>query len=326
LFSESSSSTGIVLAWPMFGAPGGFGAPNAFGAQAPLGMGLGQPDPQALAQAQCMEVKRQMEELYPILQRASHQGGPVNPFMSAMYGPLQQGFVAYTYSLTENQQQQAGNFQFNQAMHVDYNKWLHAVQNNPDPRICHPEPLVGIPALKNRINYQVVAVEKSKQALEQLKTGMSNLKDSLQAQSLQKLEECRQRHQKLSRQLLQVVALIETFAVHNDGARRNPHMEAHLEERFARLEDAVQAPGSARPRIEELGVVLRGLLQRGPPPGGAAELTKDEANKTLRITGAQGELLERLQEDLAQKKVDIVQFENALARSAAAPIQPQMLH
>ncbi|CAK0864990.1 unnamed protein product, partial [Prorocentrum cordatum] len=119
-----------------------------------------------------------------------------------------------------------------------------------------------------------------------------------QAQSLQKLEECRQRHLKLSRQLLQVVSLVERYAVQNGAARRNPQLEARLDDRLARLEAVVNAPASARARLEELWVLLRGLLQGGPPCGGAAGLADADASRVLRLTASQGELLEQLQEEL----------------------------
>merc|ERR1719506_2412458 len=172
-----------------------------------------------------------------------------------MVNAIQQGFVAYTYSTSDNQQQivQANsNPQYNPAVHVDYAKWAQAVQNNPDPRSCFPEPLRGLEALEARSQMQQKATEECSRGLEQLGEGFGNLKDHLQAQSLQKLEECRQRHQKLSRQLVQVVAAIEQYAVVNGAARRSPHVEAQLEDRFARLEDAVHAPASARARLEEL--------------------------------------------------------------------------
>uniref|UniRef100_A0A7S0A713 Nucleoporin Nup54 alpha-helical domain-containing protein n=1 Tax=Pyrodinium bahamense TaxID=73915 RepID=A0A7S0A713_9DINO len=277
-----------------------------------------QPDAQAL----CMELAKRMEDLYPVLQQAA--GQRASP--GGAGAGLQNNFVAYSYSFSSNPQllQQANSGQFNPAYHVDYAKWAQAVQNNPAPQSCYPEPLVGLTALEQRLAAQQSAVEQCSNELEDLKTGFGNLKHALQAQSLQKLEECRRRHQKLSRQLLQVVAAIETYAVHTGAARRSPHAEGQLEDRFARLQEAVHAPASARARLEELWVVLRGLLQRGPPSGGAACLAQADAEKALRVTASQGELLELLQEELAGRKRDIAQFESALARfasSAALPAQ-----
>merc|ERR1712099_216692 len=143
--------------------------------------------------------------------------------------------------------------------------------------------------------------------LEALQVGFGNLRRSLEVQN----------HQ---RQLLQVVAAVETHAVNTGAARRSPYLEAQLEDRFARLEEAVSAPASARARLEELWVVLKGLRQRGPPSGGAARLAEQDAEKTLRLTASQGELLQLLQEELAQKKRDIEQFETALKSfTTAAP-------
>lgn len=265
-----------------------------------------------------------MQEMQPTLERAAGLPGMQMLQQSmAMQSSLSQSFVAFSYSFTENPQVLAQANQFNPQLHVDQAKWAQAVQNNPDPRCCVPEPLVGLQALQGRINNQTQAMEQSTAALEELKQGFGNLKDSLQAQSLQKLEECRQRHQKLNRQLLQVVAAIETYAVLSGAAQRAPDVEAQLEDRFARLEDAVHAPASARARLEELWVVLRGLLQRGPPSTGPGRLSDAEATKTLQITAAQGELLEALQEELAWRNCDIVQFENALQRFTAAPLAPQ---
>lgn len=280
--------------------------------QAPQGAQL-QPDVQAL----CMEMARRMEELYPVLQQAAGERVSTGAASAAMH----QAFVAYSYSFSANPQvlQQANSGQFVPQHHVDYAKWAQAVQNNPAPQSCYPEPLVGLPALEQRLQAQQSAVEQCNHELEDLKQGFGNLKNSLQAQSLQKLEECRQRHQKLSRQLLQVVAAIETYAIRNGAARRSPQLEAQLEERLARLEEAVQSPASARARLEELWVVLRGLLQRGPPAGGAAKLADGDAEKALKITAAQGEQLELLQEELAGRKRDLAQIENALARFATAP-------
>lgn len=268
------------------------------------------------AQLVCTELAKRMGELMPILARAGGQAQPQPPGV-APTSSLQQGFVAYSYSFSENPQliQQGNSGPFNPAVHVDYNKWVQAVQNNPDPRCCYPEPLVGLPALEQRIGKQQAAMTECTNALDGLRGGFDNLKDHLNAQSLQKLEECQRRHQQLSRQLLQVVSAVETYAVMNGAARRNPHVEAQLEERFARLEDAVHAPASARARVEELWVVLRGLLQRGgAPAGGPSRITESEANRALQVTAAQGELLEALQEEVSHRKRDVSQFEGALAR------------
>jgi len=219
---------------------------------------------------------------------------------------------------------QANSGQFNPQVHVDYAKWVQAMQNNPDPTCCYPEPLVGLPALEARVTRQQQAVQDCTTALEELRTGFGNLKDALQAQSMQKLEECRRRHQMLSHQLLQVVTAVEGYAAASGAARRSPQAEAQLEGRLARLEEAVHAPACARARLEELWVVLRGLLQRGPPSGGAARLGASEAEKTLKLTDSQGELLELLQEDIARRKRDVAQFESALARfSTSAPVGAQ---
>mmetsp|Transcript_124854 Transcript_124854/g.266421 ORF Transcript_124854/g.266421 Transcript_124854/m.266421 type:complete len:606 (-) Transcript_124854:58-1875(-) len=286
-----------------------------------MGMGMGAGGPQAEAQLICMELAKRMEEFYPVLQQAAGE-------RVATGAAAQQGFVAYSYSFSQNiqQLQQMNAAQFNPAVHVDYAKWVQAMQNNPDPQSCYPEPLVGLKALEARVQAQQSAVEQCNAALEELKTGYGNLKDSLQVKSLQKLEECRQRHQKLSRQLLEVVTAVESYAVLNGAARRSPHVEAQLEDRFARLEEAVHAPASARARLEELWVVLRGLLQRGPPSGTADRLSDAEAEKTLRLTASQGELLELLQEELARRRRDVSQFESALARfTTAAPSASQTI-
>jgi len=296
------------------GAGGAFGGSGAFGGLPGQGLAPGmQPDVQAL----CMELAKRMEDLYPVLQQAGGQRVTTGTANAA----LQQSFVSYTYSFSSNPQQlaQANNGQFNPALHVDYAKWAQAVQNNPAPQSCFPEPLVGLPALEQRLHAQQSAVEQCTAELDDLKTGFSNLKHSLQAQSLQKLEECRRRHQKLSRQLLQVIAAIETYAVRTGAARRSPHLEASLEERLERLQEAIQAPGGSRARLEELWVILRGLLQRGAPSGGAVNLAEADADKTLRVTEAQGELLELLQEELAGRQRDLTQFESAMARFASAP-------
>lgn len=295
------------------------GGMQGLGGVAPGGAMAG---PQADAQLLCMELAKRMEELYPVLQQASGQAVP-----SAGGGAssaLQQSFVAYSYSFSADPQRlaQANSGQFNPQVHVDYAKWVQAVQNNPDPTSCYPEPLVGLPALEARVAMQQKAVEECTGALEELRTGFGNLKDALQAQSLQRLDECRRRHQKLSHQLLQVVASIESYAAASGAARRTQQAEAQLDFRLARLEEAVNAPASARARLEELWVVLRGLLQRGPPSGGAGRLGEAEAEKTLKLTASQGELLELLQEEIARRKRDVAQFEAALARFAAAPPGP----
>jgi nuclear pore complex protein Nup54 len=283
-------------------------------------------NPQLEAQQQCILIDQRVQEMQPVLERAAGQLSMQSLQQSmTMQSSLAQSFVAYSYSYTENQQVLMQANQFNPQQHVDQAKWAQAVQNNLDPRCCVPEPLVGLRAIENRIQSQQRAMDQSTAALDELKQGFGNLKDSLQAQSMQKLEECRQRHQKLSRQLLQVVAQIETFAVTSGAARRSPHLEAQLEERFARLEDAVHAPSSARARLEELWVVLRGLLQRGSPSGGAAKLSDVEADKTLQLTAAQGELLEALQEELARRNSDIQQFESALQRFTTAPLAPRSI-
>eukprot|EP00927_Polykrikos_kofoidii_P055912 TRINITY_DN50098_c0_g1_i1.p1 TRINITY_DN50098_c0_g1~~TRINITY_DN50098_c0_g1_i1.p1 ORF type:complete len:296 (-),score=51.22 TRINITY_DN50098_c0_g1_i1:118-1005(-) len=280
----------------------------------PQGAGF-QGEPQLL----CLELSKRMEELYPVLLRAGgNRSGAVAP------SALPQGFVAYSYSASDNPQllAQANSGQFNPAVHVDYTKWAQAVQNNPDPQSCYPEPLVGLPALEARMAQQQKALEDGTRALDELRTGFGNLKDHLEAKCLMRLEECRSRHKKLSRQLLQVVTAVETYAIRNGAARRNPQVEARLEERFAKLEESVHAPyapSSARSRVEELSVVLRGLLEHGTPAGGAAaSITEAEAKRVLEMTASQGEALESLQEELALRKRDNAQFESALERFAAS--------
>lgn len=284
------------------------------------------PGGQSDAQFMCMELAKRMEEFYPVLQQAGGQSAAASGPQSA----LQQSFVAYTYSFSAdpNRLAQGNAPQFNPQAHVDYAKWAQALQNNPDPSSCYPEPLVGLPQLEARMNMQQKAAEDCNAALEELRTGFGNLKDSLQAQSLQKLEECRRRQQMLQRQLLQVVVALEGHATQSGAARRNAHAEAYLEDRFARIEEAVRAPANARARLEESWVQLRGLLQRGAPAGGAARLSDAEAEKTLQLTASQGELLELMQEDLGRRRRDVAQFESALARfatSGGAPAASQAM-
>lgn len=201
----------------------------------------------------------------------------------------------------------------NPQMMPDPAKFEQALQNNPYPMHCSPKPLLGLPALAASVAQQNKAMEECTAHLDQLKSRFGDLKNALQVNMLQKLDECRRRHQKLSRQLLEVVAATESFAAANGAACRNPNAEAQLEFRLARLEEAVHAPASARARIEELWAVLHGLAQRGPPSGGAERLGDAEADKILRITDSQGELLEMLQQELACKKAEVTQFETALS-------------
>jgi len=279
-----------------------------------------QPNPQAM----CMELAKRMEDLYPVLQQASGQ----RVGAGAAHVGLHQSFIAYTYSFSDNPQllQQANNGQFNPAVHIDYNKWAQAVQNNPAPQSCYPEPLVGLPAMEQRLTQQQQAVEQCNAELENLRTHFSNLRNSMEAQLLQNLEKCRQRHQNLQRKLLQVVIAVETCAVRNGSAVRNPQLEAQLEDRLAGLEEVVHAPAGARARLEELWLVVRGLLQQGPPAGGAERLAEADAEKTLRITDAQGELLELLQEEVLRRKRDMTQFESALARFANGSLQATQMN
>mmetsp|Transcript_48420 Transcript_48420/g.155416 ORF Transcript_48420/g.155416 Transcript_48420/m.155416 type:complete len:479 (-) Transcript_48420:53-1489(-) len=306
----------------LFGSGGATGGcAGGFGGAA--GCTGGGPQLQADAQLLCVELAKRMEEFYPTLQQASGRAVPAPA--GGQSSALQQSFVAYTYSFCADPQrlQQANAPQFNPQVHVDYAKWVQAMQNNPDPSSCYPEPLVGLPALEARVGMQEKAVEDCTNALEELRNGFGNLKDALSAQSLQKLEECRRRHQMLSHQLLQVVAAVETYAAASGAARRCPQGEGALGQRLSLIEEAVHAPASARARLEELWVVLQGLLQRGAPNGGAARLSNAEAEKTLKITAQQGELLELLQEELARRKRDVAQFESALALPSAGAQAPR---
>merc|ERR1719498_1213247 len=134
------------------------------------------------AQQQCILIDQRMQEMQPILERAAGQVNMMTMQQSmAMPSTLSRSFLAYSYSFTDNPQvlQQAN--QFNPQLHLDQAKWAQAVQNNPDPRCCVPEPLVGLKALENRIQIQQKAMEQSTAALEELKQGFGNLKDSLQA-------------------------------------------------------------------------------------------------------------------------------------------------
>jgi len=281
------------------------------------------------AQLLCMELGKQMEEFYPVLQRAA--GQPVA--MGAAQTALQHGFVAYTYSFSENQQllQQANSAQFNPQLHVDYAKWAQAMQNNPDPRSCYPEQMIGLPALEARVMQQQQAVDECNNLLEELRQGFGNLKDQMRVQSMQRLEECRIRHQTLSRQLLKVVTAVEAYALHTGAARINPHTEARIEEQFVGLEQALAAPASARTRLEELWALLRGMSQESPGQGSTlastsaagtgATITDAEAERTLLLTASQGELLELLQDEVARRTRDIAQFESTLARFSGAAAQ-----
>ncbi|CAE8622212.1 unnamed protein product, partial [Polarella glacialis] len=276
----------------LFGAPaaaggGLFGAPAAAGgglSGAPAGpaAGLGGADAQFL----CMELSKRMGDLYPILQRAGgdRQAAAIAAHASQAAGGSTQaaGFVAYTYSFSANPQVLAqGNApQFNPAQHIDMGKWVQAMQNNPDPQSCYPEPLVGLPALEARLQAQQRGVEECSGALEELRKGFGNLKDHLQAQSRSRLEECRQRQQRLQRQLLQVIIALERRALGSGAARRSPQAEAQLEARLARIEEVCCAPGGARARLEELWVQVQQLLQQGPPPGGPSRLPQLASSST----------------------------------------------
>merc|ERR1719387_3107145 len=162
-------------------------------------------------------------------------------------------------------------------------------------------------------------MEECTRQLGELNKGYGNLKDHLQSNSLIRLEQCRERHQQLTRQLVQVVSAIESYAIRTGAARRNFHLEAQLENKFSQLEEAARAPASARARLEELWVVLRGLHQRGAPPGGAAEISGNDADRTLQLTAAQGELIGALQEEVVWRRRDVAQFEGAVTRFAASP-------
>lgn len=269
-----------------------------------------------------------MEDLYPVLGRAA---GDRQSAMSTHGGGTRlsaSNFLSYSYSFSANPQllAQANNPQaFNPMQHVDHVKWLQALQANPDPNSCYPEAMVGLPALEQRLQQQQKAVEDLGAALEEIRSGMSNLKDHLQEQSAQKLEECRQRQQRLQRQLLQVVVGLERRALQTGAARRAPQEEAQLECRLARLEEACCAPGGARARLEELSVQLRQLLQLPGCPSallagddcklalgeGASGMPNAEGS-VLRVTAQQGELLELLSEDLGRRRREAAQLEIAL--------------
>lgn len=306
------------------GGMGGLGGLGGIGGLGQGGLYPGYPMGPQQEQIVCMELARRMEELYPVLQRAAGDKSLAAQGAATM-GASPLGFVAYSYSYSDNPQvlQQAS--QFNPAYHVDYAKWAQAVQNNPDPRSCYAEPLVGLAALEQRIEVQHKAMQDSNNAMEEARAGFANLRDHLQAHSLQRLEECRRRHQMLSRQLLQVVSAVEAHAVASGAARRSPELEGHLEARLAHLEEAAHAPAVARARLEELWVVLRGLLDRGTQAGAGTKLTDNEEKATLQITASQGDLLEALQEELALRRRDVAQFENALARFTSAPPATQSI-
>merc|ERR1711957_946005 len=146
--------------------------------------------------------------------------------------------------------------------------------------------------------------------LDELRSGFANLKDHLNGQVFQKMDACRQRHRQLNRLLLQVLASLEMYCQQAGAARRDPVQEAKLEDRFNRLEQAIAAPGSAKARLEELWVVLRGL---GAASASSGSFTESEAQKTLEVSDIQGEMLDLLQEQVAWRKRDIAQFESAMA-------------
>ncbi|CAJ1406797.1 unnamed protein product [Effrenium voratum] len=337
LFGAAPSSGG---AGGLFGAApasgGAFGAASSSGAASSGGgtaLGMGAPTAQE-AQLTCMELARRMEDLYPVLGRAAgDRQSAVQAAQSGAMRPSAGNFLAFSYSFCANPQvlAQANNPQaFDPVKHVDPTKWLQALQANPDPNSCYPEALVGLPALEQRLLQQQKGCEDLSTALEEVRAGMGNLKDHLQAQSWQKLEECRQRQQKLQRQLLQVVVALERRALQTGAARRGPQEEAQLEGRLAKLEEACCAPGGARARLEELSVQLRQLVQL--PGGPSALLAGDECKlalgegargsqsadsaetAVLKVTAQQGELLELLSEDLARRRRDTAQLEMALGR------------
>jgi len=233
---------------------------------------------------------------------------------------MQQDFLAYSYQPSENPQEVLmGNSQFVPQVHLDEAKWKQAVQNNPDRTTLLPMPILGLPALEKKLQAQSTAMEQCASINDQLKQGFGNLKDSLQVQSVQRLEECRKRQRQLSRQVLQVMAALEMHASQTGAAKRNEYAANNLGERLRRLEDAVRAPGSAKARLDELWAVLGGL---GETPGSTrAGLTQQEAERALSITGDQGELLELLTDEVARRKGEVEQFESVLSQFVATPMQ-----
>lgn len=277
-----------------------FGAASALPSQAP---------PNEM-EIQKREFLRRVEELYPVLKRTE---GVVTPGQT---GPLVSSFVTYSYNFTDNPQLLHQGNQFNPQQHVDQARWAQAMQNNPDPTCCFPEQLVGLQALEQRILKQQQRRDESLTMLKELEASTRNLRGHLEGSSSKKLEECRLRQQRLSRLLLNTVAAVETYAVMNGAARRSLEQEQMLEERFSKLEEAVRAPASARARLEELRAVACSLPQEGAIPEGTAKLSDAEAEKTLKVTAVQGDLIENMQHHIAQHNRDIAQFEGALAHFA----------
>lgn len=267
-------------------------------------------------QRQCIEAKNRMDALMPVVMRAR---GDIQG-LAAQHTIMQQDFLAYSYQPSDNPQEVLmGNGQFVPQVHLDEAKWKQAVQNNPDRTTLMPMPILGLPALEKKLQQQSTVIDQCASINDNLKQGFGNLKDSLQVQSMQRLEECRRRQRQLSRQVLQVMAALEMHAGQTGAARRNDYAANNLGERMQRLEDVVRAPGSAKARLDELWAVLGGL---GETPGSnRAGLTQQEAERALSITDSQGELLELLQDEVSRRKVEVEQFESALSQFVATPMQ-----
>lgn len=231
-------------------------------------------------------------------------------------------FWAYSYTVAENvtQLQGAHGASYQPAVHGDQEKWQHAKNTNPDPSNCYVEPLFGLKALEERAIKQKEGMEKEAKMLTELEGGFQNLKGHVQTVSMEQLEQCKQRHVKLQRQLVAVMAQVEDVAIQQGQTRRDYGKEQALDAQYTELQNRLMGPSQFQSRVSELSFVLRALLQRlegnGQRPGTSFDGENFDTQSALSVLNQQGEFLRTLREDLRNNAADVTQMETVLQKSA----------
>lgn len=231
-------------------------------------------------------------------------------------------FVAYTYMEGSPQElQQAHNAPFQPAVHYDEHKWMQAKESNPRPDVCYALPLYGLQALEQHASRQQALIQAEQKMLDDLGNSFQNLKSVVMTQSMTKLDECKQRHLQLQRQLVSVMAQIEEAGVAGGNAKRDYTREMCLDQALMELQNRINQPGQFQSRVAQVGYVLRSLLQRleaGPLPKrpGCFDGQAFDGQGALAILDEQGNLLSKVQDELRRTTNDVAQMEAVLQKSS----------
>lgn len=233
-------------------------------------------------------------------------------------------FVAYTYTVAQSAQelQQQMAQPFDQNVHVDPQKWQQAKDTNPDPNTCYPVPLFGPQKLEERVLLQEKTIAAHKSQLETLEKEFSNQKSCILTHSMNKLEECKQRHIQIQRMLVKIMSQLEHHAVVSGAARQDYQKEAVLVQAYDELQQDLNRPSQFQSRLGDMSYQLRQLLHALENREGKTQnLVGDgDVQRILQVLDQQGEFLQQVQNEIRSTGQDVNQMEAVLRKTHQAQV------